>query len=313
MFVRAAFDNAVDVGAPVGEAGSESGASGRRDICTIGCAARGAFETPAGGAGTTDEVDGVRGAVRWGAGREGASISEPRAEAGAGGRFGVVARGAGGAGAGAAGKRGVVTVAAAPAREGVVTGVGTCVVGTVVPTARGGAAVALRGATAGCPLGICVGCGRAVGCAPGVGCPGAGCAGVGCAPCTGCAPAAGAPVGSDCPGAAAPGLVAGSPTRAVDAPEDGRPVGATRGAAVRTCIGGAGCITQMIAPQSTMANRIVRTRIPRMRLSRLMGEVGLKRPYPSVASTASVCAAFEWGCGAWRVRPLRSASRMMLI
>jgi hypothetical protein len=93
--------------------------------------------------------------------------------------------------------------------------------------------------------------------------------------------------------------------------EGGRDAG--RGAVARTCIGVAGCITQMIAPQSTMANRTVRTRIPTMRFSRLKGEVGLKRPYPSVASTASVCAAFEWGCGGWRVRPLRSASRMMLI
>src|SRR5436190_18121466 len=103
----------------MGEAGSESGASGRRDICTMGCAARGAFETPAGGAGMTAAVDAVRGAVRCGAVREGTSTSEPRADAGAGGGFGVVARGtdgagAGGAGAGAAGNRGVVAGAAAP-------------------------------------------------------------------------------------------------------------------------------------------------------------------------------------------------------
>jgi hypothetical protein len=84
MFVRAAFDNAVDVGAPVGEGGGESGASGRRDICTIGWAVRGAFDTLAGGGGTTDEVDGMRGAVRGGAGREGASTSGARADAGAG-------------------------------------------------------------------------------------------------------------------------------------------------------------------------------------------------------------------------------------
>jgi len=89
--------------------------------------------------------------------------------------------------------------------------------------------------------------------------------------------------------------------------------GAGLGAVARTCIGGAGGITQITTPQTTMANMIVRTRIVRMRLSRFAGDVGLKRPYPSVASTASVCAAFEWGCGAWRVRPLRSASRMRLI
>jgi hypothetical protein len=254
----------------------------------MGCAVRGVSETLAGGAGMTDEVDAVRGAVRCGTGREGGSTADPRANAGAGGGFGVVARGAGGARAGAAGNRGVVAVAAAPAREGELT--------------------------AGCPVGADVGCSRAVGSVPGVGGAGVGCApGTGCAAAAGCGPGAGAPVGSDCPATAAIGLVAGSPAREDDAAEEGRAVGAARGPAARTCIGGAGCITQMTAPQSTTANKIVRTRMPRMRLSRLKGEVGLKRPYPSVASTASVCAAFEWGCGGWRVRPLRSASRMMLI
>jgi hypothetical protein len=52
-------------------------------------------------------------------------------------------------------------------------------------------------------------------------------------------------------------------------------------------------VIQIVAPQSTSANTIPIATNATIRFSRLNGDVGLKRPYPSVANTASVCAAFD--------------------
>jgi hypothetical protein len=73
------------------------------------------------------------------------------------------------------------------------------------------------------------------------------------------------------------------------------------------------CVIQIAPPQTTTPATVAIARKASKRLSLLNRDVALKRPYPSVASTASVCAALASGRGVDRSRLPRNASRMRLI